>query len=96
MFLRNVAFSPNYTALQARRPYCLLAIISFQRQFSEFECIHFKVFDEIQCLKIRFIDHLQVVNTHNYNIIANFHTLQIATAQSKSFQSAVSQSVVPW
>jgi hypothetical protein len=26
-----------------------------------------------------FIDHLQVVTTNNYNVIADFHTLQITT-----------------
>jgi hypothetical protein len=30
-------------------------------------------------LGIGFIDNLQVVTTNNYNIIADFHTLQITT-----------------
>jgi hypothetical protein len=36
-------------------------------------------------LYIGFIDHLQVVTTSKYNIIANFHTLQITRAHAKSF-----------
>jgi hypothetical protein len=39
-----------------------------------------------------FIHHLQVVTTNNCNTITNFHTI----AYAKSFQSAVSSSVVPW
>jgi hypothetical protein len=31
-----------------------------------------------------FIEHLQVVTTNKYNIVADLHTLQITTAQSKS------------
>jgi hypothetical protein len=46
--------------------------------------------------KIRFIEHLQVITTSNYNIIVNFHTLQITTAHAKYFQSAVSSQIVPW
>jgi hypothetical protein len=42
------------------------------------------------------IDNLQVVTTNNYNTIANFHNLQIATAQAKPLQSAVPSPVVPW
>jgi hypothetical protein len=40
-------------------------------------------------LEIEFIDHLQVVIICNYNIIANFHILQITTAHAKSFHSDV-------
>jgi hypothetical protein len=40
-------------------------------------------------LEIGFIDHLYVVTTNNYNTIANFHTLQITIAHTKSFQCAV-------
>jgi hypothetical protein len=47
-------------------------------------------------LDIGFIDHLHVVTTKNYNTIANFHTLQITTAHTKSFQSAVSSTLVSW
>jgi hypothetical protein len=36
-------------------------------------------------LDIGFIDHLQVVTTNNYDIVADFHTLQITTAHAKSF-----------
>jgi hypothetical protein len=32
-----------------------------------------------------FVDHLRVVTTDNYNIIADFHTLQITTAHAKSY-----------
>jgi hypothetical protein len=47
-------------------------------------------------LEIGFIDHFQVINTSNYNTIANIHTLQITTAHAESFQSAVSSPVIPW
>jgi hypothetical protein len=47
-------------------------------------------------LEIGFTDHLQVVNTSNYNIIANFHTLQITTAHAKSPMSTVFSPVAPW
>jgi hypothetical protein len=47
-------------------------------------------------LEIGFIDHLQVITTNNYNTIANFHTLQISTAHTKSFESAVSSPVIIW
>jgi hypothetical protein len=38
----------------------------------------------------------QLVTTLNYSAIVNLHTLQITTARTKSFQSAVSSPVVPW
>jgi hypothetical protein len=47
-------------------------------------------------LEIEFIDHLQVLTTNHYNTITNFHTLQITSAPTKSFQPAVSSPVVPW
>jgi hypothetical protein len=42
-------------------------------------------------LQTGFIDHFDtlLVNTLNYNAIANLQALQITTAQAKSFQSAV-------
>jgi hypothetical protein len=42
-------------------------------------------------LEIAFIDHFnkRLVNTLNYSAIADFHILQIATAQAKYFQSAL-------
>jgi hypothetical protein len=39
-------------------------------------------------LEIGFVDHLHGVTTNNYNIISNFHTLQMTTAHAKSFQPA--------
>jgi hypothetical protein len=38
-------------------------------------------------LDIGFIDHLHVVTTNNYNSIADFHTLQITRAHTKSFSA---------
>jgi hypothetical protein len=40
-------------------------------------------------LGIAFIDHLQVVTTNNYNITADFHTLQLTSAHAESFYSVV-------
>jgi hypothetical protein len=39
-------------------------------------------------MEIKFINHFKtrLVTTHNYSAIANFSTLQIITAQAKSFQ----------
>jgi hypothetical protein len=47
-------------------------------------------------LVIGFTEHLQIVTTSTYNAIANSYTLQITTAPTKSFQSAVSSAVVAW
>jgi hypothetical protein len=41
-----------------------------------------------------FIEHLQIVTTRNHSGITNSHTLQFATAYTKSSQSAVSSPVV--
>jgi hypothetical protein len=46
-------------------------------------------------LEIGFIDHLQAVTINNHNTIANVHTLQITTAHTKTFQSAVFTSRCP-
>jgi hypothetical protein len=48
-------------------------------------------------LGIGFIDdfNTRFVTTLNYSATANFHILQMTTAHAKSFQSAVSSSVVP-
>jgi hypothetical protein len=49
-------------------------------------------------LIIGFIDHFNIplVTTLNYSAIADLHTLQFTTAYAKTFQSAVSSTVVPW
>jgi hypothetical protein len=47
-------------------------------------------------LEVEFIDHLQNVTTSNYNTIGGFHTLQIATAHAKYFQSVKFSQVVLW
>jgi hypothetical protein len=39
--------------------------------------------------------HTRLVVTLNYSAIADLHTLQMTTAPSKSFQSAVSSPVLP-
>jgi hypothetical protein len=48
-------------------------------------------------LEVEFIDHFdtQLVTTFNYSAVANLHTLQITTADAKSFQSATSSTVAP-
>jgi hypothetical protein len=59
------------------------------------KCFH--VYEWLQTgfgLVIGFIDHLQIITTSIYNTFTNFHTLQIAAAQS--FQFAMSSPVVPW
>jgi hypothetical protein len=38
---------------------------------------------------IGFIEHLQIVTTSNYGAMANSHNLQLTTAPTKSFLSAV-------
>jgi hypothetical protein len=47
---------------------------------------------------VRIIEQLntRLLTTLHYSAIADLHTLQITTAHTKSFQSAVSSSVVPW
>jgi hypothetical protein len=59
--------------------------------------------DTITCmgdfgLQIRFIEHFntRIVATFNYSAIDDLHTLEISTAHSKSFQSAMSPPVVSW
>jgi hypothetical protein len=49
-------------------------------------------------LEIGFIDHFntRLVTALNYGAIGDLHSLQITTAHTKSFQSAVSSPVVPW
>jgi hypothetical protein len=49
-------------------------------------------------LQIGFADHFNtgLVKELNYSATVDFHTLQITTAYTKSFQSAVSSPVVPW
>jgi hypothetical protein len=47
-------------------------------------------------LVIGFIEQLQIVTTSNYSAIANPHTLQFTTAQTKYFQSVLSLPVVVW
>jgi hypothetical protein len=49
-------------------------------------------------LEIGFIDHFntRLMTTLKYSAVADLHTLQITTAYSKSFQSTVSPSVIPW
>jgi hypothetical protein len=49
-------------------------------------------------LEIGFTDHFNtsLVTTLNYCVIADLHTLEITTAYTKSFRSAVSSPVVPW
>jgi hypothetical protein len=65
----------------------------------------FKVLSRIMCetfdgfgLEIGFIDHInsRLVTTLNYNTIADYHILHITTTHTKSYQSSVSSSVVPW
>jgi hypothetical protein len=49
-------------------------------------------------LEIGFTDHFntRLVTTFNYGAIPDLHTLQITTANAKSFLSAVSSPVIPW
>jgi hypothetical protein len=47
-------------------------------------------------LDIGFVDHLQVVTTNNCNTIADIHALPVTATYAKSFQSAVSSSVIFW
>jgi hypothetical protein len=47
-------------------------------------------------LVIGFIEHLQIVTTNNCSTITNSHTLQLTTAHTRSYHSAVSSPVVAW